>query len=125
MDLGDTPSFQARIGYPLLTPRDAYPLYTAIGTALHWPVGGDPARALNLATAIEAAIACAVIVLLGAELTGATTPAVAAALLFAGSYTFWSQSIIAEVYALHILFVSLTLLLALQWRRQPGLPRLA
>ena len=35
MDLGDTPSFQARIGTPLLTPRDGYPLYTAIGTVFH------------------------------------------------------------------------------------------
>ena len=31
MDLGDTPSFQARIGTALLSPRDGYPLYTAIG----------------------------------------------------------------------------------------------
>jgi len=45
--------------------------------------------------------------------------AAAAALLFASSYTFWSQSIIAEVYALHLLFVALTLLLALRWARRP------
>ena len=38
---------------------------------------------------------------------------------FAGSYTFWSQAIIAEVYALHILFVALTLLLLLRWERAP------
>ena len=53
VDFGDTPSFQARIGVSLLTPRDAYPLYTAIGTAFHWIVRGTPAHALNLASAVE------------------------------------------------------------------------
>ena len=119
MDLGDTPSFQARIGIALLTPRDAYPLYTAIGTVFHWIVKGTPAHALNLASAVEGSLACAVIVLVGVELSGSVSAAVAAALLFAASYTFWSQSIIAEVYALHLIFVALTLLLALRWARKP------
>src|SRR5207245_3843793 len=35
------------------------------------------------------------------------------------SYTFWSQAVIAEVYALHMVFTTLTLLLALQWARRP------
>jgi len=125
MDLGDTPSFQARIGTALLTPRDAYPLYTAIGTVFHWIVKGTPAHALNLASAVEGALACAVIVLVGVELSGSVSAAAAAALLFAASYTFWSQSIIAEVYALHLIFVALTLLLALRWSRQPTIGRLA
>src|SRR5262249_15599673 len=81
--------------------------------------GGEPAHALNLASAIEAAAACAVIVLAGAELSGSIAAGAAAALLFAASYTFWSQAIIAEVYALHMLFVALTLLLLLRWQRQP------
>ena len=125
MDLGDTPSFQARIGTALLSPRDAYPLYTAIGTVFHWIVKGTPAHALNLASAVEGALACAVIVLVGVELSGSVSAAAAAALLFAVSYTFWSQSIIAEVYALHLIFVALTLLLALRWPRQPTLGCLA
>jgi hypothetical protein len=125
MDLGDTPSFQVRIGTALLSPRDGYPLYTAIGTAFHWLVGGTPAHALNLASAVEAALACALLVLVGVELSGSVTAAAGAALLFATSYTFWSQSIIAEVYALHLVFVALTLLLALRWARQPTFGKLA
>jgi hypothetical protein len=124
MDLGDTPSLQATVGATLLTPRDAYPLYTAIGTAFHWTVGGSPAHALNLASAVEAAVACALSVLVGVELSASLAAATAAALLFATSYTFWSQSIIAEVYALHLIFVALTLLLALRWARQPTAARL-
>src|SRR5206468_8200516 len=81
MDLGDTPSFQTRIGTPLLTPRDAYPLYTAIGTVFHWIAKGTPAHALNLASAVEGALACAVIVLVGVELSGSVAAAAAAALL--------------------------------------------
>src|SRR2546429_324062 len=83
------------------TPRDGSPLYTAIGTAFYWIAKGTPAHALNLASAVEGALACAVIVLVGVEMSGSVAAAAAAALLFATSYTFWSQSIIAEVYALH------------------------
>src|SRR5204862_2789979 len=104
---------------------DGYPLYTAIGTVFHWVVRGTPAHALNLASAVEGAIACAVIVLVGVELSASAAAATAAALLFATSYTFWSQSIIAEVYALHLIFVALTVLLAAQWQRRPTLARLA
>ena len=63
--------------------------------------------------------------LAGTELAGSTLAGVAAAILFGGSYTFWSQSIIAEVYALHIAFVALTLLCALRWAERPTRSRLA
>ena len=125
MDLGDTPSLQTRIGSSLITPRDGYPLYTAIGNLFHWALPGNPARALNVASAVQAALACAVIVPVGATLSGSVAAGAAAALLFATSYTFWSQSIIAEVYALHIVFVALTVLLVLRWAERPSLGRLA
>jgi len=125
MDLGDTPSLQTRIGSSLLTPRDAYPLYSAIGNLFDRAMPGNPARALNVASAVQGAFACALIVLVGASLSGSVAAGAAAALLFATSYTFWSQSIIAEVYALHIIFVALTLLLALHWADRPTSGRLA
>src|SRR5712691_1178276 len=102
VDFGDTGSFQTMVGSPLITPRDGYPLYFAIGSLSLWLTGAEPAHALNLASAIEAAVACGLIVLVGAELSGSVAAAIAAALLFAVSYTFWSQAVIAEVYALHI-----------------------
>src|SRR5882724_9455279 len=49
VDFGDTGSFQATVGSPLITPRDGYPLYFAIGAAILRATGGDPAHALNLA----------------------------------------------------------------------------
>jgi hypothetical protein len=119
MDLGDTPSFQARVGVELLTPRDGYPLYTAVGSLFQRITGAEAARALNGVSVAGASAAAAVLVLLGAELTGSLLAGIAAALLFASSYTFWSQAVIAEVYALHIFFVALTLLAAVRWARRP------
>jgi hypothetical protein len=124
-DFGDTGSFQATVGSPIITPRDGYPLYFALGDALLGLTHAEPAHALNLASAVEGAIACGVIVLVAAELSGSLLAAIAASLFFGGSYTFWSQAIIAEVYALHALLVSLTIWLLLRWEQRPTLARLS
>jgi len=124
-DFGDTGSFQTIVGFPLITPRDGYPLYFAIGRLFVAVAHGDPAWALNLASAVEGAVACGLIVLAAAELSASTAAGAAAGLLFAVSYTFWSQATIAEVYALHACFVAVTLLLILRWSERPSLPRLA
>jgi len=124
LDFGDTGSFQTVVGAPLVTARDGYPLYFAIGKLILWITHAEPARALNLASALEGAIGCGLIVLAATALSGSVAAAVAAALLFTVSYTFWSQSIIAEVYALHIMFAAATLVLLLRWSNAPGTGRL-
>jgi hypothetical protein len=88
-------------------------------------IGGDPAYAVNLVTAMESAAACGVLAALGTELAGSVFAGMGCALLFAVSYTFWSQSTIAEVYGLHMLCVSATLLLLLRWSARPTTARLA
>ena len=118
-DFGDTGFLQATVGELDLTPRNGYPLYFAIGNLFLWATRAEPAYALNLASAVEGAVACGLIVLVAAELSASVLAAIGAGLLFAVSYTFWSQSIIAEVYSLHMLFVALTLLLLLQWTNRP------
>ena len=125
VDFGDTGSFQATVGTTRPSPRDAYPLYFAIGGVFARLVPGDPAHALNLTSAVEGAIAAGLLVLAAAELCGSLAAGVAASLLFVTSYTFWSQAIIAEVYALHAIFVAATLLLLLRWSNDPTMPRLA
>src|SRR4051794_11472636 len=124
VDFGDTGSFQTMAGSPYITPRDGYPLYFALAAAAVRIQGGDPAHALNVASAVEAAAACGLVALVAAELSASIAAGAAAALLFAVSYTFWSQAVIAEVYALHMALVSLTLLLLLQWSRSPSNGRL-
>ena len=49
VDFGDTGSFQTMVGSPLITPRDGYPLYFAIGTAMLWLTKAEPAHALRSA----------------------------------------------------------------------------
>ena len=124
-DFGDTGSFQTMVGSAAITARDGYPLYFAIGQLFLWLTRAAPAHALNLASAVQAAMACGLVVLVAEELSGSLAAAVAAALMFAGSYTFWSQAIIAEVYALHIVFVAAALLLLLRWQQRPSTARLA
>jgi hypothetical protein len=125
VDFGDTGSFQATVGSPIISPRDGYPLYFAIGDLFLWSTTAEPAHALNLASAVEGAVAAGLLVVVAADLSGSLVAAVAAALLFAGSYTFWTQAIIAEVYALHAVFIALTLLLLLRWEARPSTARLA
>ncbi len=123
-DFGDTGSFQTMVGSPIITTRDGYPLYFALGAAFLRVTGGDPAHSLNLLSAIGGAAACGLLALSAGELSGSILAGIGSALLFAGSYTFWSQSIIAEVYTLHILFVALTLWLLLRWEERPTVARL-
>jgi hypothetical protein len=124
LDFGDTASFQTMVGSPIITTRDGYPLYFAIGAAFLHVTGAEPAHSLNLASAVQGAIACGILLVVASEVSGSVLAGIASALLFAGSYTFWSQSIIAEVYALHLLFVALTLYLLLRWEKRPTLARL-
>jgi hypothetical protein len=123
LDFGDTAFLQGMVGSPIITPRDGYPLFFAVG-ALFSSTGMEPAHALNLASAVEGALACGMVLLVASQLSGSVLAGLGSALLFAGSYTFWSQSIIAEVYSLHVLFVVLTLWLLLRWSVQPTTLRL-
>ena len=56
LDFGDTASFQTMVGSPIITPRDGYPLYFAVGAVFLRLTGGDPAHSLNLASAVTGAL---------------------------------------------------------------------
>jgi len=124
-DLGDTASFQATIGWTTLTPRHGYPLYYATGELFTGIAPKDPARAINLASAVFAALASGLLAAAVILLTRRTAAGVVAGLLLAVSYTFWSQAIIAEVYALHAFMMGLCFLALFLWASRPTLPRLA
>jgi hypothetical protein len=125
LDFGDTASFQAGVGSWTLTPRQAYPLYYALGNVCAWLDPREPAHALNLASAIYGALAAGVATWVAAELAGSVLAGLAAGLFLAFSYTFWTQAIIAEVYTLHLLIVGLSLAALLVWATRPTLARLA
>ena len=80
-----------------------YPLYTWICHAFMQLPFGTPALLGHLSSAVLGALACG-FVFWGARLLGASMlPAVLAAWLLGASESFWSQAIIAEVYALNAL----------------------
>jgi Protein of unknown function (DUF2723) len=125
VDFGDTGSFQTDGGSWILTPRQAYPLYFAIGNLFVWVTGWEPAQAMNLASAVAGALACGATAWLAMDISASLVGGIVAGLLLAASYTFWSQAIIAEVYTLHLLIVALALSALSAWSRRPTPARLA
>src|SRR3954469_2355425 len=106
VDLGDTGGFQAAVPWPAVSARQAYPLYYSLAKPFVAAVGGDhPARALNLFSAVWGAVAVGLLTMLVAEVSASILAGIVAGLLLAVSYTFWTQSIIAEVYTLHLTLV--------------------
>jgi len=111
---GDAGEFQ--FAAPLLgvAHPTGYPLYIVLGKL--WTLlvpWGDLAHRMNLFSAFWAALAVALVYLVAQQLTGRPVIAAVAALTLAFSRTFWSQAVVAEVYALHSFFVAAILYLAL------------
>ncbi len=119
LDLGDSASFQTAVGSLTLTPRQAYPLYHGLGNVFVWLHPGEPARAMNFASAVYGATAAGLAALAAARLTESAVGGIAAGLFLAFSYTFWSQAVTAEVYTLHLLVVGAALLALLSWSDRP------
>lgn len=93
-----------------------YPLYTLLGklATLLIPFR-DAAGRLNLLSVGFAAAAVAVLFLVARRFAGSRPAAITATAVFALSPTWWSQATIAEVYALHMLFVTVFLYCLLRW----------
>lgn len=125
---GDPGEFQFAAWNFGLAHATGYPLYLLLGGV--WQrilgvVGVSPALALNLLSAVTGAATVALLfwAVLG-RLPGTAAirrvSALVAAAFLATNPTFWSQSLIAEVYALHALL--LVLILLLLWRIHDAAP---
>ena len=125
LDLGDSASFQTGVGSLTLTPRQAYPLYYGLGNVFVWLYPGEPARAMNLASAVYGALAVGLAAWLAAGLCESLIAGIGAGMFLAFSYTFWTQAITAEVYTLHLLVAGAAGLAALAWAARPSGGRLA
>jgi hypothetical protein len=91
-----------------------YPLYILLGKLFSLLPVGSMAWRVNLASAIFGTLAVLLIyrlIVRVSDRAGAFTrlPAALAAFALAGSNVFWSQAVIAEVYALDALFVAIVL----------------
>ena len=126
VDPGDTAGFQAAVLWPEVSARQAYPLYYNLARQFVLAAApADPARALNLFSAIWAAAAVGLLVFVCASVTGSLAGGVVAGGLLAVSYTFWSQAVIAEVYTLHLALVAMCLVLLYAYAARPTMVRLA
>ena len=126
VDLGDTGGFQAAVLWPETSARQGYPLYYALARPFVGVLSADnPARGLNLFSALCAGAAVGLLTYISGIVARSAVAGTAAGLLLAFSYTFWTQAVIAEVYALH-LALSAGCLIALEaWSRRPSALRLA
>ncbi len=114
---GDSGEFQTAAWTLGLAHPTGYPLYLLLGTLWQHTLalfGLTPAHALNLLSALFGALAIAMLYLtlihwLQSDPLIRRLAALLAALLLAVNPTFWSQSLVAEVYTLHALFVILLL----------------
>ena len=126
VDLGDTGGFQAAVLWPEHSARRAYPLYyTLAAPFIRTASAGNPARGLNLFSALWAAIAAGLFAFFSGRLTKSPLAGAAAGLLLAFSFTFWTQAIIAEVYSLHLALVAACLLALSAFAARPTRSRLA
>jgi hypothetical protein len=118
----DTLEFQLVLPTAGIAHPTGYPLYTLLGfvwSRLLFPVG-EWAWRVNLLSALFAGAAVGVVCALtlrlargqGASLWAAAAAGVSAALAFGLGPIWWVQATVAEVYALHLLFVALILWLA-------------
>ncbi len=90
-----------------------YPLYTLLARLASLVPLGTIVMRLNYFSIVCALAALFLHLRIGERLGLSLVPRLAATALLAGSYTFWSQASIVEVYALHLLLVHAVLLVAI------------
>ncbi len=111
----------ARLGVPH---PSGYPIYTWLGfLAIHALPIGEPAWRMNLLSAVLGAAGVGMLFLVGNRLGLPRFIAVAAALLFGISRTFWSQTAIAEIYTADVLALVVAVWLLLRWADRPAATR--
>jgi hypothetical protein len=125
VDLGDTGGFQAAVLWPETSARRGYPLYYFLARPFVEAVTpANPARGLNLFSALTAGLAVGFLAYATSAVTRSVLAGAGAALMLAFSYTFWTQAVIAEVYALHLLLIGACLASLYACASRPTLFRL-
>lgn len=121
----DAGEFQFVPWLPGIAHPTGYPLYTLLGWLwTHLLPLGQVAWRMNLLSAVLAALAVTMVYQLARQMMQQLWPATGlfaqrvvatvTALTFAVTPTFWSQALVAEVYALHLLLVVTALWLAMR-----------
>jgi hypothetical protein len=115
----DTLEFQYVIPRLGILHQTGYPFYTLLGKLFTRIVPlNDPAFRLNLLSALNGALAVAMVYFVVRRLVAYRIAAIVGALTFAVGRTFWEQAVAAEVYTLQMLLVATVLYIAIIWRDQ-------
>jgi hypothetical protein len=124
--IGDTPKLQF-VGAVLGTPHSpGYPLYVWLSWIFsRLPLGSTVAFRVNLLSAVCSGAAIGILSLVLRELGCRRIVAFAGVLAIAFGRLFWSQSLLAEVYALNALLFGGVLLFLLRWSRSRAFGDLA
>jgi len=115
---GDTAKFQF-VGRVLGTPHaTGYPTYIILNYIFTnlLPIGSLAYKA-NLLSAVFSVFSCIFLFRILNLLDVTKSVASITSITFGVTSTFWSQSIVAEVYTLHILFMSAVIYFLLKWNR--------
>jgi hypothetical protein len=115
-DTLDSPMLQAEVSVLGIGHPTGYPTYMMLTHLFTYLPVGDPAYAINLASAIYGVAAVLVVYLAGLRLSGRYVAAAVGALAFGLSDAFWGQAVISEVYTLEALLMASVILALLVWR---------
>jgi len=117
---GDSAEFQTLSYRIAVTHSTGYPTYLLLGRLMGFLPVNSPAWRISLLSAVCAAITVAGVYLLARYFTRSRVGAALGGVTLAVSYTFWSQSVIAEVYTPAMAFLVGVMLLLFRWQTEPG-----
>lgn len=112
-DSGEFITAAYRLGVPH---PPGYPLWCLWAHAFTWLPFGTVAQRVHWSSGVAGALTTWLVFRIALRVLGDRTAALLGALALGVSTIFWSQSVIAEVYALNAALCMLLLLLALRWR---------
>jgi Protein of unknown function (DUF2723) len=112
----DAVMLQMQVSVLGITHPTGYPTYLMLTHLFTYLPFGDQAYRVNLASAVYAALAVVAVYAAGLLLSRRVVAAAAGALAFGLGTALWSQAVIAEVYTLNALLVSVTIVVLLFWR---------
>ena len=120
----DSAMLQVRVCQSDLTGRlglaVSHPLYIILAKSFAWIIPGNFAWRVNLFSAVCSAGAIGFLFAGLSRLTRRTWPALIAVILLAVSHTFWTHAVIAEVYGLYALLLSVEMYLLVRYQQQEG-----
>ena len=114
----DAVMVQMQVAVLGITHPTGYPTYLMLTHLFTYLPFGDPAYRVNLGSAVYAALAVIVVYRAGLLLSKRIVAAAAGALVFGLGAALWSQAVIAEVYTLNALLVSVSIVVLLLWRER-------